>query len=234
MKNVKAFTLVELLVVIAIIALLAALLSPALKRAREMARGIKCLNNLRQIGLAVAQYAQDNNDYGPAGTTGADHTFSEMWMIRLAKYVGYGGDPAGLGWNGALPNSADTKITVFQCPTSWNVWDGGWGGRSYGMNVFLTSDQTFDYSAPSFQMPVQFSQDAIPVNLSRFFVAGDSAYYSMEDAYGMSVVVSTGHSHGGGVNWLMGDGHVEYHQPGGNFRSLWYSGGGQADLWVTW
>ncbi len=64
-KNGKGFTLVELLVVIAIIAILAGMLLPALARAKESGRRIACVNNLRQLGLSVMMYADDNGDYFP-------------------------------------------------------------------------------------------------------------------------------------------------------------------------
>ena len=87
MKNKKGFTLIELLVVIAIIAILAAMLLPALARAREQARRANCISNLKQLGLASHMYAQDYGEYFPSAVTGSTALLDLNCLTTPTAYV---------------------------------------------------------------------------------------------------------------------------------------------------
>src|ERR1700760_715372 len=87
MKCTKAFTLIELLVVIAIIAILAAILFPVFAQAREKARAISCLSNLKQIGTGMMMYTQDYDENLCPPFVGATGPNAQTWDRLVQPYL---------------------------------------------------------------------------------------------------------------------------------------------------
>ena len=98
----RGFTLIELLVVIAIIAILAGLLLPALAKAKQKGQATICLNDLKQVGLAMLMFADENDDMIPRGTAGN----SPRWWLEFMPYVPEGGTEKDY-----------RNIKIFMCPS---------------------------------------------------------------------------------------------------------------------
>ena len=135
-RSKAAFTLIELLVVIAIIAVLAAMLLPALARAKEKSRAAKCTGNLRQWGVAFRMYADDNGDYLPRRGQGvqvlAQVDRPEDWFNGLPLYFNLSSFQM-MVTNKTTP--AAHSESTFICPTAENP--GGTYFLPYGMNMNL-------------------------------------------------------------------------------------------------
>lgn len=133
----RAFTLIELLVVIAIIAIIAAILFPVFAAVRERGRSTACLSNERQIGLALTQYTQDNNETYPSGA---------LLLVNPDAATG-------VGWAGQC-FSYVKSTSLYVCPddtTAPVVQGGNTVGYpvSYGFNTSASGDMLSDFKAPA-------------------------------------------------------------------------------------
>jgi prepilin-type N-terminal cleavage/methylation domain-containing protein len=136
-KPSRAFTLVEMLVVIAIVALLAALLLPALARTREKARSTGCVDSLRQWGLAYRMYADDHNDFLPRRGQGVQTlAVIDRPEDRFNALPVYFGLPSFQLMVANNTKPAAHSQSVFICPTANNP--GGTFFLPYGMNMNLS------------------------------------------------------------------------------------------------
>ena len=214
-KMKRNFTLIELLVVIAIIAILAAMLLPALNKARMTAQNASCVNNMKTMGNAFMMYTSDNDDF-MCGTSRLPYGDASTWKILIGEYMGIKRDPTLT----AELRTAVARHKSFECP----VWKPGiminanarpsmasnnrvyWGGYGYGyLGMDGGSSATGYFTGPF----MKITQVAVP---SSTFAIGDSAdnvteAYMIAFIYGENTaLVPDRHKDFFNVSWL--DGHA--------------------------
>jgi len=156
MKTKKGFTLIELLVVIAIIAILAAILFPVFAQAREKARGIMCVSNLKQIGLAIIQYKQDNDEQYAMGQWLDAQSNSHDWYEAVYPYVKNGSvkpvtnGGSGIGMGGVWSCPSFPKLQEAEYGLNLQLAPGGngtWASQQPGFTIKIVNDAAIDSPA---------------------------------------------------------------------------------------
>jgi prepilin-type N-terminal cleavage/methylation domain-containing protein/prepilin-type processing-associated H-X9-DG protein len=198
----RAFTLIELLVVIAIIAILAAMLLPALARAKQRAKSTQCQNNLRQLGWATWMYSHDYEDRLPASSHMVGNA---SWVASLLPYLSYKFTATSIG------GATNTYLCPVEKSGSSRIY-------SYAANDFLLNMPNLPANPTPIARRTQVPNPADTIwmtessenliNQDHFHFAGklvDGEGYT-PNIFITQVIV---HRHIGSANYLYLDGHVQ-------------------------
>ena len=221
--NQKAFTLIELLVVIAIIAILAAMLLPALARSKAKAQGIMCLSNLRQLQIGWFQYTDDSGSKIPQNIASNSGRLTSNPLqddaqpgMPNASWV-LGDVSVSPGWTNDLLITHGliypylNSLNIFKCATAKNpMAPTVTRNRSYSMNGWMDGIGAWNAQCVNF---VKFSQIPVPTMAIVFIEENpgsiNDGYWIQDPTKPSTWIDSPAHYHNNGGSMSFADGHAE-------------------------
>jgi len=217
----RSFTLIELLVVIAVIAILAALLLPALQNAKETSKQSVCMGHLRQVGQALLWLAEDNNGWvngtnSPVGAAFCD-TAEHWWVYRITNY---------LGNSSKLVNAPNSNAG---CPSK-DPRNPHWPWATFGANNMFVGG--------GWEPMHRVTETR---NTGRIYLASEMYYWNAFSGLHLDNYVYQPYSvhRGRGLNFVFVDGHAEFLKvigPNGAYASPWWTTPGATEWYIysTW